>query len=141
MAEILIQMAAQGTGGTQNSLANIDIPEDARLTLVDWTMVAALNADAEVIRYELSFIATNQLDTNDVRGVITVCGSKLGLLTSGAGTTSVNKAVPMSIIVAGGERIYLHADATAGVVSNVNAILHFEVPTPRATRRSQRRRS
>lgn len=139
MPVTIIQMAAVGTGGTENAAANIDVPADGVLKGVQWAMSAGLDADADAIQVELSFIATNQANTNDARGVISSIRSRFEMVTSGAGITAVNFYFPTDLRMNGGERLYLHIIATAGVTSAVDALLHFE-PDRGVTRRSERRR-
>lgn len=139
MPVTLIHMRGDGTGGAENAAANIDIPEDGMITGVEWSAAPALNADGEEFAAELSFIATGQFSTNDSRGQISVVRARLGLLTSGASATGLDRFTPMDLAVSGGERIYLHLTATAGVVSSVELIIHFE-PGSTRTRRSARRR-
>lgn len=139
MAGVHIQMYGTGSGGVENAVASIDVPEDGRLVGCQWAMYGDLDADQEFLEAELSFMATNQLSTNDARGAISSVKCRANLTTSGAAVNGVNTHHPMNLPVAAGERLYLHISATAGVNSVAHAMLHFEFPgTP--GRRSQRRR-
>ena len=138
MSEAVIQMYGTGDGGTDDAVANIDIPQDGTITGIDWAVESTLNADGEVTGVELSFIATNQMAVNDARGALSVVRAALGLLTSGAGVTSINKFVPMDIDVSGGERLYLHIVASSGVATAVSCLIHFR-PRGGVVRRSRRR--
>lgn len=139
MSQTIIQMYGAGSGGTESAVANIDIPEDGTIEGIDWAAHAVLNADAEFFIGELSFIATHQTVTNDARGVLSTVRSQMGFITSGMGNTSINKYVFMDVEVAGGERLYLHISAAAGVVSALAALIHFAGRRP-VRRRSARRR-
>jgi len=140
MSVEVIGLFAAGTGGTQDALAQVDVPQDGFLLGLDWDAYAIFDANNESLAVELSFIATNQLLTNDVRGRISSISAFNQLLTSGIGVISVQKYVDLQeITVAGGERLYLHLLAVAGVVSTVRCNLHFEMRGG-STRRSARRR-
>jgi len=141
MATEILGLFGAGTGGTQDAVATIDIPEDGVITGVDWDLRADLDADSESISVELSFIATNQFTTNDVRGRISSASAQISLTTSGVANTFVQKFVgPMEINVSGGERVHLHIDSTSGVASNVRCNLHLDVSRRARNRRSARRR-
>lgn len=136
----VIGMFGAISGGTQNALAMLDIPQDGFIIGIDWDMFALLDATSELCEVELSFIATNQLGTNDVRGRISSVGTGAVVLTAvGINTNSVQKWVgSIDIPVSGGERLFLHAGSTAGVSGNVRCNLHVDLGT--TTRRSARRR-
>lgn len=136
----ILGMYGNVTGGTQNALAQIDIPQDGVITGIDWDMSADLDADGEFVRAELSFIATNQLGQNDVRGRISSLGAEISLTTSGSPVTGVQKFVgPVDLPVAGGERLYLHTASSSGVEGNVICNIHLDVSGRGITRRSARR--
>ena len=140
MSVEVIGMYALTQGGTQNALAQIDIPQDGFILGLDWDVNAQFDASDETLAAELSFIATNQLMTNDVRGRISSVSVFNEFVTSGQNTVSVQKYVDVKeIIVSGGERLYLHAVVTAGVAGTIRCNLHFEM-TGGSTRRSARRR-
>ncbi len=140
MALEIIGMFGGITGGTQDAVAQIDIPQDGVLRAIDWDMRVDLDADLELADAELSFIATSQLTTNDTRGRISSVGIMAAILTSvGASVASVQKFVgPFELMVSGGERLFLHVVTTAGVIGGVRASLHFDGGATVA-RRSQRR--
>ena len=136
----VLGMFASGTGGDQDGRAVIDIPQDGFILGLDWDAHAFLNADAEFFSAELSFIGTGLLTTNDVRGRISSISTSIHILTSGISTVQINKYVDLKeLAVAGGERLFLHVSATAGVVSVFRCNLHFEA-TGGVMRRSARRR-
>jgi len=140
MSTTIIGMKASGTGGTENAVASIDIPFDGQITGVDWDARADLDADTEQFNAELSFVATSQLGSNDVRGRVSSIAAMCSLTTSGAPVVSIDKFVgPMELPVQGGERLYIHISATSGLVSEVRCNVHLDSRTaPR--RRSSRRR-
>jgi len=136
----IIGMYGLLAGGTQDALAQIDIPQDGVLRAVDWDMSANLDADAEFVRAELSFIATGQATQNDIRGRITSIGTIATVLTAvGVNHVSIQKFVgPFELMVAGGERLYINASSTAGVDGDIRLNLHFDGGAT-VTRRSARR--
>jgi len=140
MALEIIGMYGAMSGGTQNALAQIDIPQSGVLLGIDWDMHALLDADNEVLQIELSFIATNLLTISDVRGRISSISSGAVVLTSvGVNSVSVQKWIgPFELSLSAGERIYLHSVAQAGIAGDVRCNLHFDGGAT-ATRRSQRR--
>jgi len=136
----IIGMFGVVAGDTQDSLAGVDIPQDGFITGIDWDCRWNMDADAENANAELSFIATNQLTTNDVRGRLSSVGTMMSLTTSGAPVAVAQKFVgPIDIPVAGGERLFLHSVATTGVVGALRCSVHLETGKP-AGRRSARRR-
>lgn len=127
-------------GGTQDAIAMIDIPQDGFIIGVDWDVNADLDTDGEFVSAELSFIATNQLSSNDVRGRISSVSSRVAFVTSGYSVIGLQKWLgSFDISVAGGERMFIHVIASAGAVGvvRVNLFVDFSGGT---TRRSARRR-
>lgn len=135
----MIGMLALGTGGSQDSLAMIDIPQDGFIVGVDWDANCVLDAE-ENYAAELSFIASNQLTTNDVRGRISSISAQAAEITAvGHNFASIQKHLgSFDIAVSGGERIFIHVVATAGVTSVTRCGLIVDLGT--TTRRSARRR-
>jgi len=129
------------TGGTQDALGMIDIPQDGFIIGIDWDANVDLDVDTESFTAELSFIATNQLSTNDVRGRLSSISARVAVLTSvGGHVVSMQKWLgSFDIAVAGGERLFLHASSTAGVTGEVRVNLYVDF-TGGTTRRSARRR-
>jgi len=128
------------TGGTENALAMIDIPQDGFIIGLDWDMRGDLDVDGEFMESELSFIATNQLGTNDVRGRISSISSMVTVLTAvGGHVGQIQKWLSgFDISVAGGERLFLHVITSAGVAGVVRCNIYLDQPG--STRRSARRR-
>ncbi len=139
MALEIIGMWAASTGGTQDAVAQIDVPQDGVLRGIDWDIRAALDA-AENYDAEFSFIATNQLAANDVRGRISSIGVTAAIVTAvGAVVVSLQKWIGgFELMLSGGERLYLHVQATAGVMATARLNLHFDGGAA-VTRRSARR--
>lgn len=137
----VIGMYGAITGDTQDALAMIDIPQDGFLIGIDWDLNTTLDAANERTECELSFIATNQLTANDVRGRLSSVSVQTELLTSvGLQAYSVQKWLgSFDIAVAGGERLFLHALSTTGVAGRVRCNLFIDF-TGGTTRRSARRR-
>lgn len=140
MSVEIIGMYALVAGGVQDGVSQVDIPQDGFILGLDWDAAVFLNASTEFFKCELSFIATNQFQTNDVRGRISSISSSMHLLTSGIGVVSVQKYVDIKeLTVSGGERLFLHLDATASTGGDVRCNVHFEMRGG-STRRSARRR-
>jgi len=141
MSLTLLQLAGAGTGGTQDALGSLDVPEDGRIVACDWAGYATFDATAENITAEVSFIATNTIATNDARGMISQVRSRFNnISTTGGGVSDMTKFVTFQDLdVSGGERLYLHLIAAAGLVSSVTCIIHLLTRRDTA-RRSRRRR-
>lgn len=139
MAVEVIGMYGSITGGTQNALATIDVPQDGVLVGIDWDLSCSLDA-AEACDCELSFIATNQLVSNDVRGRLSSIAARAAVVTAvGVVVTFVQKWIGnFELTLAGGERLYLHASTTAGVTGNLRCNLFYDMGA--TIRRSARRR-
>jgi len=136
----IIGMYGAVTGSTQNGMAQIDVPQDGVLRGLDWDVSSNMDADDEILAVELSFIATQQLTTNDVRGRISSIGIRLAVLSATSGHVAlVQKWVgPFELMLAGGERLWLNSNSTVGVVADVRLMLHFDGGAL-VTRRSARR--
>ena len=140
MALEIIGMYATIAGGTENAIAQIDVPQDGVMRGIDWDMNVNMDADNEDIQIEFSFIATNVLTTNDVRGRISSVGAHLAVLTAvGGHVVSVQKWIgPFELMLSAGERMYLHSVSDVGVVGQVRLNIHFDGGA-QVTRRSARR--
>jgi len=138
MSEV-IGMFGAVTGGVQDSIAMIDIPQDGFIIGIDWDVNALMIASA-LLSAELSFIASNQLVTNDVRGRLSSISVQNAQSTAvGLNNVSVQKWLgSFDIPVAGGERMFIHVVSTAGLTGNVRCNMYVDLGT--VTRRSARRR-
>jgi len=136
----IIGMWGAITGGTENAIAQIDIPQDGVLRGIDWDAFANLDADSESMALELSFIATNQIASNDVRGRISSISVQIAVLdATGPQAVSLQKWIGgFELMLSGGERIYLHSESVAGVTGAGRCNLHFDGGAT-VTRRSARR--
>lgn len=129
-----ITMFATGTGGAESALASIDVPMTGTLETVDWAVGCDLDADTETFNAQLSFGSTYS-GTNDSRQIISHLHMRGDILTAvGAVPCHENKQYVKNIRVAAGERIYLHASATAGVASNLTCIIGFSFDVPGSRR-------
>jgi len=139
MSEV-IGMYGTISGGTENALASIDIPQDGFIIGIDWDLSVNMDADNENAAAELSFIATNQLSTNDVRGRLSSVSTRLAVLdATGPQAVTVQKWLgSFDLAVSGGERLYLHANSTSGVNGDVRCNLFVDLGS--TVRRSARRR-
>jgi len=135
----IIGMYGAIAGGTENAIAQIDVPQDGVLRGLDWDVAGQMDADAETLDVELSFIATNQLITNDSRGRISSVSAAMSLTTSGIALLGLQKWIGgFELMLSGGERLYLHASSSAGVAGSARMNLHFDGGA-QVTRRSARR--
>lgn len=124
---------ASSTGGVESALAAVDVPRDGVIIGVDWAVWANIDADNETYIAELSFGSVSTINSNDVRGRISAVAAGISLTTSGVAAIQINKYVgPVSISVAGGERLYINVSATAGVTSGVHCMVHYSFDEPRA---------
>ena len=128
------------TGDTQDAVAMIDIPQDGFIIGIDWDVRLDMDADGEFFEAELSFIATNQLTTNDVRGRLSSVSAMATVLTAvGQFNTGLQKWLgSFDIAVSGGERIFMHFLSSTGVGGRARCNMYVDLGT--TTRRSARRR-
>ena len=125
------------TTTTGAAAASIDIPDDGLLLGIDLEVEGELNADQEEAIASVEFGATVARETNDARTVLAVAHAKIGLLTSGGGSNIGRTHITYGegIKVFGGERLYLHTAADAGVLKNARALLVFNFASFVARRR------
>lgn len=124
----VIQMVATSTGGTENALAQIDVPMNGNLVGVDWQCRATIDTTADNQAWQLSFGSASTF-ANDSRQVIS--NKTLGthnFLTSVGDAVGIGDGYsPLPNVPVGmGERLYLHSSAAAGVVGTALATLHFD---------------
>jgi hypothetical protein len=140
----IIRVFGQGTGGsTVNDVASIDIPFDGTIQAIHALMLNTNQGSNIKAQAELSFLSTNQLDTNDSRGTIAQIGNQTGAVsTSGASKGSESVFLDFSggggIPVNAGERLHLHIESGSSVTPNVTFIIYLRQGSTR--RRSVRRR-
>ena len=135
----IIQLTSGSISASADSVVNIDVPEDGAIEAVvahisDSTLIAT-----EGITAELSFLSSNQLGTNDARGII------YSLVLFGGGTTGSQKsseitsvAFPGGIPVSAGERIHMHVNVVGTPSARVTFIMYMS--TKGGGRRSRARR-
>ncbi len=113
-----------GTGGTENSVANLDVQFEGSIVAIFGSMHADLDADAETCAAEVSFLSSNTVTTNDSRGSLFQMQVRTNETGTGKGDGSANAGISgLNIAVAAGERIHLHLVSTSGVVS----VNHFYI--------------
>ena len=134
------KLAATGSGGTENGIAQLDVQFDGIITAIHGTAAHNANADTEVGDLEVSFISVNTIGQNDTRGSLFAMRSRYSLLTA-VGTELVQQTAAvggLAIAVSAGERLWMHYVASATVVINADVYIYVEdgqgVPT------AQRRR-
>jgi len=140
VATNIIGMYGPITGGTENAIATITLPQTGHLIGIDWDVHVTLDA-AEFTSVELSFIATALLLVNDARGRISSMGISTAAPTLvGFAPVTLQKWLgPFDLAVSSGERIYIHASSTAGVTGSARCNLYMDF-VGGAPRRSARRR-
>lgn len=125
-----------GTGGTQNSLASLDIQFDGTVTAIHGSLAADMDADSESVTAEASFLSVNTSGVNDARGSLITLAAQMSLTTSGVAVTAINSGVSnLSIPVSAGERVHLHLTGAAGVTSLVSVYLYVDDGAPAQLRR------
>lgn len=126
---------ATTTGGTESALAAVDVPQDGNIIGLDWSVRSDLDADGEFTDLQLSF-GSQRTAVNDSRQVISSAAMQAYLLTSGYGVATINKFVgPLKISVSAGERLYIHANSTAGVVTIATVIIYYDFDIGRSLQR------
>jgi len=119
------KLRAVGTGGTENSLASLDIQFDGVITSMMMTMISDADANDEFAQAEMSFLSTNTLAVNDARGSLMIVSTQLSLTTSGISDNAANLSTgPVEIAVTAGERVHMHISATAGVGAACNGYIY-----------------
>lgn len=123
----VIKMYANGTGGAENAVAQIDVPMSGALIGVQWAYSAELDGDSDDGQAQLSFRSSGAFTTNDDRGIISEIRTITELITSGVANAFVNVYHPLpNIPIAAGERLYLHLNTTASTPSYIGVLLHFD---------------
>lgn len=134
-----IQMKGTGTGGAQDQIAQIDVPLNGNIVGVTWNTLVDLDADLEYSLLQLSF-GSAFMQSNDSRAVISTFSSGQVSTVTGVGE-HVNGGnfsdALMTIPVSMGERIFMHALASAGVSTVAYATIDFDfdIDRPLARRR------
>lgn len=125
-----------GTGGVENGVAQIDIQFDGTISSIHGSMISTVDADDEFASVEASFLATNTTAVNDARGSLITLQAQSSLVTSGFSINGVNSGVgPVDIPVNAGERIFLHINSSAGVVTSAQIYLYVLDGAPTSQRR------
>ena len=120
------KMFANGTGGTENSVASFDVQFDGDIVAILGHLNPVFDANAESCNMEVSFLSSSTFSVNDARGSLFILGSRLDVITSGGSQGIANNAVSgVRIPVSAGERIHMHLNASAGVVSVAQAYLYI----------------
>ncbi len=118
----IYKLYGAGSGGTENGLAQADVQFDGEIVAVYGSAWADLDADGEVCQAELSFLSQNSINVNDARGSLLIVSINTTYVTaaSGVGTFANAGISGLFIPVAAGERLWLHAVASAGATSNLH---------------------
>jgi hypothetical protein len=130
-----IMVSGTGTGGVQSAVAQIDVPLAGNLTGVTWNLVGTLNATEEFTAAQISFGSAFTV-ANDSRQIVSQVIVQAGIITAaGAVTEYANLYDQVELGVSMGERLYMHLNATAGVITGCQAILHFDFDLDRPSSR------
>lgn len=129
----------RGTGtGNADSVASIDVPMDGMIMSAWMTVAGALNADGEFVKSQISFGST-YTNANDARQVVYELRSSMGMLTTGASSTTETGYIQYAngLPVGAGERIYLHVQASTGVGHETmcGLVFSFDEARPSVRRR------
>lgn len=133
----IYKLRGPGTGGTEDSIANLDIQFDGEIVAMLGTLSVDLDADAETSAVEVSFLSTNTFGVNDTRGSLFMMRIQASELTAvGHNLGAVNNSVSgVRIPVTAGERIHMHITSTAGVVCTAHVYMYVNDGTPSELRR------
>lgn len=129
----VIVMRGSGTGGSESGVASIDVPQDGFILGCWVNHRAECDSDGDNSIMQISFGSTYS-GVNDTRQVI--CESLLHsqLTTSGQVMSSQAYYIDFhnGLPVGAGERIFMHFNATAALVSAANVGLVFSFDEARA---------
>ena len=135
----IIQLTQGGIAASADSVVNVDVPEDGAIEAVVATISDSTLLATEGVTAELSFLSSNQLATNDARGII------YSIVLFAGGTTGRNKSseitsvsFPGGIPVAAGERIHMHVNVVGAPSARCTFIMYMS--TKGGGRRSRARR-
>ena len=123
----IYKLYGTSTGGSENGIGALDIVADGTIRAVSIDYRADLDADDEFIEVEISFGSSNTVQVNDTRQSIFSARKQTALLTSGVYDGQISGAVSgLNIPVIQGERVFLHVNATAGVLGRGGGYMYVE---------------
>lgn len=131
----IYKLFGAGTGGAEESLANLDVQFDGEIVAMSGTIYADLDAADEIVIAEVSFLSSNTWATNDARGSLFMMVNNLAIVTSGSSPGTNHSVSGLFVPITAGERIHLHISATAGVISQTNVYVYVRDGTPTELRR------
>lgn len=122
----VIKMYGVLAGGAEAAIAQMDVPMPGDIIGVQWSLRGNLAGTDHFAEVQLSFRSTASFTTNDDRGLISEVRMQHDLTTSGSfeGMVNIYSSIP-ELAVMGGERLYLHANATASFAGAAIALVHF----------------
>ena len=124
----IYKLRGAGTGGTEDSVASLDIQADGFITAMSGWLRADCDADGDSMTAEISFLSTSTVASNDTRGSLFMVALH-AIQVSAASTilASDNHSVSGTRIpVSAGERVHLHLVGTAAIVSTANIYIYVE---------------
>lgn len=133
----IIQLYATGTGGLQDGLVSVDIPQDGMILGIQYSVTGLLDAASEFLQIQLSF-GSSRSNVHDSRQVIWNGALFKFMTTSGTYQNELNGYCSLpDLPVGAGERLFVHLNGSAGVTSTVWLCLHlsFDEARPSVRRR------
>lgn len=121
----IYKIHANVAAGTNDGIAQLDVVEDGKIVaLAACGAPLGLDAANDEYRVELSFASTNTLDNNDVRqSIFEVGNGQSGV----GGMGNINHSITgLDINVLGGERLFIHSFASAGVSGRVSFHIYIK---------------
>lgn len=124
-----------------DSVASLDVQLDGNITSILLACQAGgVDVLNEGVSAEVSFLSSNTISSNDVRGSLMAIQSRLGAITTGGMNTAQNISVStLYIPVNAGERIHLHIE-DIGTLASRTAFCYLYVEDKGTGRTAGRRR-
>lgn len=130
MIDEIVRVAANASGGAQNDLASVDMIQDGKIMAVAAHLTPKNPGSSdESLRAELSFLSTNQIQSNDARGSICKIEEEI-VFATGVGRQSFGRSLffefPGGIPVNAGERIHLHSSGSTGADAEITFDMYVD---------------
>lgn len=112
--------------GTIEGAATMDVPEDADVHAIAWSIDGG-DAAANGVKYELSLASSSGLATNDTRASIS--SASMGVAAAAYNMVNSIQMFDPPIRLAGGDRLYIHKSSSQGAWDNLRATCHIYAST------------
>lgn len=112
-------------GATTAGTIYVELPTNARLRGISWTLIPISVADGDYLYAEISTVSTSQVATNDAYGILAVLGGSVDITTSGAAQLGQSGFCPVDCVLRAGDRIYVNATENGNATWSLRALLHF----------------